>query len=43
MSYTERFNLVYCLNPEPYSRILEYDPARNVFGKLPESERMDDH
>jgi hypothetical protein len=41
--YPEQLNIVYYLNPEPNSRSLEYDPARNLFGKLPGSERINDY
>jgi hypothetical protein len=41
--YPEQLNVVYYLNPEPNSRSLEYDPARNLFGKLPGSERINDY
>lgn len=41
--YPEQLNIVYYLNPEPNSRSLEYDPARNLFGKLPGNERINDY
>jgi hypothetical protein len=40
--YPEQLNVVYYLNPQPNSRSLEYDPARNLFGKLP-GERINDY
>ncbi len=32
--YPEQLNVVYYLNPVPNSRSLEYDPKRNLFGKM---------
>lgn len=41
--YPEQLNVVYYLNPELNSRSLEYDPARNLFEKLPGNERINDY
>ena len=41
--YPEQMNVLYYLNPEPNSRSLEYDPARNLLGKLPGNERINDY
>ncbi len=41
--YPERMNVVYYFNPELNSRVMEYDPARNLFGTLPGNERINDY